>query len=492
MVVKLSPDAERTAVCLQGKAGVELQSHAPDAVAPSFFATSSVVNAVAFHPSDQELATGDIDGRINVWDMDGQRSLRALAGHDAAIINLGYSHQGNLLFSVSHDRTSLLWDVRTGRPLVRNLGFIRNFSGNDDRCLLQSDNRSGIYEVVGGKAYRTLSGQLGGISSDGTMLAAFHDGRLHLHDMRSLRSIAVLPGACRYVQFSRDGQELYTLSTSEGVVKWPIKETHLQARSIGPPQTISERPITAAGRGHISADQSRLAWVTGSQEVTAVDLAPPYEAYTISTAADVTAIALSPDGERLVVNAWNMGTGQAYGYDIWNVTSQTIEKHLSGSGGGWWAGANFSHDGAWLVTGPDSTSTQYTVWRVAAEGEGQAISGASGLSDFSPDDSLLAIDDLQRNERVVRLLDTRDYRELAVLELPVSRGNHLFSERICFSGDGGRLAVGDSGNVIHVWDLQLIRAELAKLGLDWDAPAFAALPAAAAETIVVDRENMDP
>jgi tetratricopeptide (TPR) repeat protein len=41
--------------------------------------------------------------------------------------------------------------------------------------------------------------------------------------------------------------------------------------------------------------------------------------------------------------------------------------------------------------------------------------------------------------------------------------------RPAFSPDGGRLAV-PIGDVVIVWDLRLIRAQLAGMGLDWDAP----------------------
>ena len=36
-----------------------------------------------------------------------------------------------------------------------------------------------------------------------------------------------------------------------------------------------------------------------------------------------------------------------------------------------------------------------------------------------------------------------------------------------FSHDGGRLAVATTGDHVQLWDLQLIRQQLAALGLDW-------------------------
>ncbi len=42
-----------------------------------------------------------------------------------------------------------------------------------------------------------------------------------------------------------------------------------------------------------------------------------------------------------------------------------------------------------------------------------------------------------------------------------------------FSPDGSRLVVTThDGPAVHVWDLRAIRRHLARMGLDWDAPAY--------------------
>ena len=39
-----------------------------------------------------------------------------------------------------------------------------------------------------------------------------------------------------------------------------------------------------------------------------------------------------------------------------------------------------------------------------------------------------------------------------------------------FSPDGDRLAVATNGDHVQLWDLRLIRQQLAAMGLDWDQP----------------------
>jgi WD40 repeat protein len=59
-------------------------------------------------------------------------------------------------------------------------------------------------------------------------------------------------------------------------------------------------------------------------------------------------------------------------------------------------------------------------------------------------------------------------KQLATLEPPRDAGTTGF----WFSPDGTRLAVATGNHTIHVWDLRAIRRGLARLGLDWDLPAY--------------------
>jgi WD40 repeat protein len=51
-----------------------------------------------------------------------------------------------------------------------------------------------------------------------------------------------------------------------------------------------------------------------------------------------------------------------------------------------------------------------------------------------------------------------------------------------FSPDGSQLAAAQANKQVQLWDLRLIRQELAQMNLDWDMPPYppAAIPAGAA------------
>jgi eukaryotic-like serine/threonine-protein kinase len=66
----------------------------------------------------------------------------------------------------------------------------------------------------------------------------------------------------------------------------------------------------------------------------------------------------------------------------------------------------------------------------------------------------------------------------------------------CFTPDGTQLiALGMDSQALHVWDLRLIRRQLAEMGLDWDAPPYPEAAGAATEPLevrVIGAELVDP
>src|SRR5262249_14802863 len=134
-----------------------------------------------------------------------------------------------------------------------------------------------------------------------------------------------------------------------------------------------------------------------------------------------------------------------------------LEKELPAEFNG---GVGFSPDGRWLA----ASSGGLRLWAVDGSKPGPEIGGAPFA--FSQDGKLLAVG---TGDGAVRLLDPESGREYARREVSnLSRATPL-----TFTPDGGRLVIAnrDSGS-IKVWDLRAIRAELAKVGLDWDLPPY--------------------
>lgn len=159
---------------------------------------------------------------------------------------------------------------------------------------------------------------------------------------------------------------------------------------------------------------------------------------------------VTKDG-RWVCFSPHVGIGQVYdaktGAPIYEDTKQTIGFKLQ-----------FSPDDRWLVGNYGAIRTG--TWDKIVIFD---TSRTAALHDVSPDSRYALIG---MSEGFLRLIEIETGRELARIEPPDSR---LGSFK--FSPDGTRLLESHSYG-LRVWDLRLIRKNLAELGLDWDAPKF--------------------
>src|SRR5262249_4355450 len=68
---------------------------------------------------------------------------------------------------------------------------------------------------------------------------------------------------------------------------------------------------------------------------------------------------------------------------------------------------------------------------------------------------------------VVRLYDAASGHPLADLEAPNSKP----ITSLAFNEDGTQLVACESRDALRVWDLRVIRQQLAGMGLDWEEPS---------------------
>jgi hypothetical protein len=103
------------------------------------------------------------------------------------------------------------------------------------------------------------------------------------------------------------------------------------------------------------------------------------------------------------------------------------------------------------------------LWSVGGWKEGPALGNSAGGGVFSAD-GLLAV---QNVPGVVRLVRPSTGKEIARITVPET----IPLIPIRFTRDGRRLVCqGDENGALYVFDLGLIRTQLAAMGLDWDAP----------------------
>jgi tetratricopeptide (TPR) repeat protein len=262
----------------------------------------------------------------------------------------------------------------------------------------------------------------------------------------------------------KDGS-LITDSRKMGLERWPIAlDPQTDELRIGPPQTIglsarAPLPLGPQPQFTLSSDGRTIAHSPQCCQILLFDLENPRPRLVIESP-NLRHAAFSPDGQWLATGNW-----QGRGAKVWNARTGELVRELelgeSEEGAAW---PTFSPDGKWLVTG---TFEEYGFWEVGSWHKKHAVVRAdaarsTGLNVFSPDGRMLA---LRYSVSEVRLVDPETGREFARL---LAAGCPY-----CFSPDGSQLITyAGRERAIQVWDLRLIRRELAELGLDWDVPAF--------------------
>jgi WD40 repeat protein len=71
--------------------------------------------SVAFSPDGKTLASGSLDGQIELWEVATGKLQATLKGHEDDVQSVAFSPDGKTLASASHDGTVKLWDVASGK-----------------------------------------------------------------------------------------------------------------------------------------------------------------------------------------------------------------------------------------------------------------------------------------------------------------------------------------------------------------------------------------
>ncbi|XP_039630811.1 WD repeat-containing protein 55 isoform X1 [Polypterus senegalus] len=114
----------------------------------------SGVNTVAFHPTREILAAGDLDGDIYVYEYSciegGNKELWSSGHHLKSCREVAFSHDGQKLFSISKDKSIHLMDVEQGK-LVSKIAKAHSSSINSllliDENLFATGDDNGMLKV---------------------------------------------------------------------------------------------------------------------------------------------------------------------------------------------------------------------------------------------------------------------------------------------------------------------------------------------------------
>jgi WD40 repeat protein len=245
---------------------------------------------VAFSPDSTQLASGDGNGEVLIWEVETGRTLDCIPAHTkgVSVFGMAYSPDGRWLVSSCDDGSVKVWDAAT-HHLVRQL-------------------RAENLDPVRGVAF----------SADGRKLcAACGDGTVLLWDLPAWRLSRTLKGhrnTVRAVAFNHDGTRLASGSEDRTVTVWDVATGDEILTLHGHGDVVRDVAFSADGRFLASADEDGLVIVRDTAPLPASG-----EATRVIAGQDAISwsVAFDPQGSRVaaggadrLIRIWDSLTGR--------------------------------------------------------------------------------------------------------------------------------------------------------------------------------------
>ena len=396
-----------------------------------------------------------------------------LEGHLTLLHRIMFAPDGSTVITHSTDNLNIVWDVVSGRPLLREQRMIlRGINSTSERVIGRRERpmTESVAALIQRTGYRTMAwageacesmgvwvspdGRLGVVNCESTV--AQTEGDCLLWDFSRGVEIARLKGV--WAQFSADSRTLFTFErySANRVSRYDVSVETLA----NPPATWSEgRVVYRGGPGEkvntgVMAPDGRTLVIAATDAVIFLDTLGQQPTRSWKKSAHT--VALSKDGK------W-MATGRHHDPSVLR-TAQKGEEVLRLEK---YSHVTFSPDSRWMAVATQDAVQVYELDSIRPAYPPVALEAGTGATpsiEFSRNNRMFAV---AYNRTHVRLYETSTGRELATLS-PPNLAPIMGGKALEFSPDGQwLLAVKNDGETV-AWNLPVIRHELAKLGLDWE------------------------
>jgi len=237
------------------------------------------VLTIALSPNGKTVASGSLDGKVRLWDVEKKKVVAKLTGHTDVVRSLCWSVDGERVVSGSNDTTIRVWDVESGDTVLGpiNTGhyFVCAVIYSPDTTKIATggynDNALKIWDVKTGNLLSTIKHDdevrsLAWTSDHKKIITGSEEGSIRIFDTATWQQMAILEGHTSIVLslclFQSDC--LLASASYDGKARLWNLDTNLP---VGPPiQHVHEGPVPGAvvNSVAISADGKQL--VTGCND----------------------------------------------------------------------------------------------------------------------------------------------------------------------------------------------------------------------------------
>jgi signal transduction histidine kinase len=429
----------------------------------------SFARCLVWSAQGDRLAVGCDTGEVHLWERDtGRRSI--LAGHSDWVRSLSFHPSGEWLITSSVDGSSKLWNVPEGQAVItvpgaRAIGFSR-----DGRrvAFTQPGGTLGNWRFTGGEVLRSFTtrddtfGYVRGLdlSRNGSWMATLTGEGMQLWNLERAAAPAFLPLRDAYSVWFAPGSTSVVTTAYRGIESWSfaasVNTGQAQLGGTNRAPVPQDQRYSHAGLRHDG--QRLIVTATGFQSLI-LELPGLEVRQVLKGSRGFCVTDLSADGK------W---AASAKRFDdeivVWELAGGEIAHRFTDAQ----ASVAFSPDNRWLVVGTAASYRFHRLgtWEVEREISRAGTPGVPPPVAFSHDGRLVA---LCRDAATPELVDGETGEPWLRLTAPRSRNVRLLR----FSPDDRWLAAGTGGGAVQVWDLQALRAEMKKFGLDWDGLRFA-------------------
>ena len=198
---------------------------------------SDAVDAVAWSPTSKLIASGSMDGTVQVWSpyAGSPAPLFTYRGHSGSVLGVAWSPDNMRIASASSDRTVQIWEPFSGKTLLTYRGHadtVRALTWSPDGVHIASsseDHTVQVWDSATGQTLLTYNGHADTVvsvawSRDGKRIAsAGFDGTVQVWDATTGNNVLTYrghSGAVNAVAWSPDNMRISSASSDRTVQVW--------------------------------------------------------------------------------------------------------------------------------------------------------------------------------------------------------------------------------------------------------------------------------